>query len=232
MPSETYRILHRDDHLLVVAKAAGVLTVGRPGSNERCLLDDLRRDGLAVAPVHRLDKDTSGVLLLNLDRSLRAEMEALFRKRQVEKTYLALVRGRPQASRATIDVPILDQGSTARVDRSGKRAITRYEVLESWDAQGSQASLVRVQMETGRHNQIRVHMAHLGHPLLGDDKFGRRHRGSSAPKSPPAGRAMLHAERLSFPHPATTEPLKVSCKPPADFAELADHYRSARNHPR
>ncbi|MDG2149338.1 MAG: RluA family pseudouridine synthase [Planctomycetota bacterium] len=222
MTAATYRVLHQDEQVLVVSKAAGVLTVARPGSRERCLLDDLRADGLAVAPVHRLDKDTSGVLLLNLDRSVRSDLELLFRKRQVEKTYLALVRGKPQSRKAVIDVPILDQGRTARVDRSGKRAVTRYETLESW---GAAASLLRVQMETGRHNQIRVHMAHLGHPLLGDDKFGRRERGSRRSDMPHARRAMLHAEKLAFVHPATNKRLEVSCQPPSDFAAVIEALR-------
>ncbi len=217
-PAATYTILHRDEQLLVVDKAPGVLSVPAPGSRERCLLDDLRRDGLAVAPVHRLDKETSGVLLLDLDREIRADLEALFRERAVEKTYLALVHGRPRAPRAVVDVPILDEGRTARVDRRGRKAVTRYETVEAF----RDATLLRVRMETGRHNQIRVHMAHLGNPLLGDAKFGRRER---APREERIPRAMLHAERLVLEHPGTGERLDVSCPPPADFASLLETLR-------
>lgn len=219
MPRETYRVLHEDATLLVVDKAPGVLTVGHPGRPERCLLDDLRRDGHPVAPVHRLDRDTSGVLLLCLDKAWRAELEALFRKRDVAKEYLALIEGRPASGRATIDLPILDEGRTARVARGGRPAVTHYEVVEALPG----AALVRLRPETGRHNQIRIHMAHIGHPLLGDRKFGRRGRSGMAK------RTLLHAARLTFLHPADASPLDVSCDPPEDFATCLDELRRSRS---
>ena len=227
--TETYRVLHDDGQLLVVDKAAGVLTVGHGQGKQRCLLDDLRRDGHKVAPVHRLDRETSGALLLCLDPDLRGELEGLFRGREVRKTYLALVEGRLPSRKGTVDVPILDQGATAKVDRRGKRAVTHFEVLES-HAAGT--SLVRVRIDTGRHNQIRVHMAHVGCPLLGDRKFGRRRRASEpdgrrgAPDLPRPRRTLLHAERLALPHPATGETLDVSCEPPADFTETLEALRA------
>lgn len=218
----TYRVLHRDAALVVVDKAPGVLTTSHPGSAERCLLDDLRRDGLAVAPVHRLDRDTSGVLLLCLDPGHRAALEEAFRQRQVAKTYLALVAGRPGAARATIDVPILDAGKEARVDRRGSPAVSRYVTLETF---GSRAALLRVTMETGRHNQVRVHLAHIGHPLLGDRKYGRGRElpgtGAQRPR-----RCLLHAESLALPHPATGQRLAVDCPPPADFQACLGAWRA------
>jgi 23S rRNA pseudouridine1911/1915/1917 synthase len=233
----TYTILHADDTLLVVDKAPGVLTVGHAGSRERCLLDDLRRDGHKVLPVHRLDRDTSGTLLLGLDPARRAELEQAFRRREVVKQYLALVHGVPQAGRATIDVPILDQGATARVDRRGQRAVSRYVVEQRF---GSVASLLRVTLETGRHNQVRLHCAHIGHPLLGDRKYGLRPRGAAARDGPRDGartwprdgperrgagasaapgvpRVMLHAERIALRHPATGRMLDVRAPLPADL---------------
>jgi len=218
--SPTYRILHRDETLLVVDKAAGVLTVGHPGSRERCLLDDLRRDGHKVAPVHRLDQQTSGVLLLALDPAQRPALEEAFRRHEVRKDYLALVAGVPPERRATIDLPIADEGKTARVDRAGRPAITRYEVLEAL----GRAALVRARPESGRHNQIRVHFAHLGHPLLGDRKYGRRERGAT----PTAPRVMLHAERLNLRHPATGRTLEVEAPLPEDFSALLSELRAAR----
>ena len=210
----TYRILHRDGTLLVVDKAPGVLTVGRPGSRERCLLDDLRRDGHKVAPVHRLDRDTSGVLLLALDPAHRPALERAFRERLVRKEYLALVEGVPPARRASIDLPIADEGKSARVDRAGRPAVTRYEVIESF---AGRASLVLAQPATGRHNQIRVHFAHIGHPLLGDRKYGSRRGG--------AGRVLLHAARLAFRHPLTGKELDVRAPPPDDFARACETLR-------
>jgi len=210
----TYTLLHRDDTLVVVDKAPGVLTVGRPGSKERCLLDDLRRDGLAVAPVHRLDRDTSGVLLLCMDKTRRAELEALFRERKVDKTYLAIVSGVPQTRKAEIDVPITDTGARAKVDRRGRRAVSRYEVLETFSGRPGGGALLRVVTETGRHHQVRVHMAHLGHPLLGDTVYARK-PGEARKQAP---RAMLHASWLALPHPATGKRLRVGSEPPQDFA--------------
>jgi RluA family pseudouridine synthase len=221
----TYAILHKDRTLLVVDKAAGVLTVSAPGSRERCLLDDLRRDGLAVAPVHRLDRETSGVLLLCLAPAHRAALEAAFRGHEVTKEYLALVHGIPHTRKATIDLPILDEGATARVDRRGQRAVTHYEVREVYRGApgGGAAALLHVRLETGRHNQIRVHCAHLGHPLVGDRKYGRRPeaaRGGVQRAAVPApGRCLLHAERLALRHPASGAPLDVRAPLPADFAE-------------
>lgn len=213
----SYAVLYRDESVLAVDKAPGVLTVPPPGSRERCLLDDLRRDGHKVAPVHRLDRDTSGVLLLCLDPARRQALEDAFRRHAVHKEYLALVQGVPATRRATVDVPILDLGATARVDRRGQRAVTHYEVLRTLPGRGAggPASLVRLVLESGRHNQVRVHMAHLGHPLLGDAKYGRRAR-------PGAGwrptRCLLHAARLELAHPATGRPLAVEAPLPEDMA--------------
>jgi 23S rRNA pseudouridine1911/1915/1917 synthase len=227
-----YVVLHEDATLLVVDKAAGVLTVGAPGSRERCLLDELRRDGHKVAPVHRLDRDTSGTLLLCLDPARRRELEQAFRRREVLKEYLALVHGVPASRRATIDVPILDEGATARVDRRGRRAVSRYAVEERF---GSRAALLRVTLETGRHNQIRLHCAHVGHPLVGDRKYGLRTRGASgtarvpsaqgAAHPPDARRVMLHAARLALRHPATGRRLDVQAPLPADLRELLEDLR-------
>jgi len=227
-PRPTYTILHRDKTLLVVDKAAGVLTVSAPGSRERCLLDDLRRDALPVAPVHRLDRDTSGVLLLCLAPAHRAALEALFRGHEVTKEYLALVHGIPHTRKATIDVPILDEGATARVDRRGQRAVTHYEVSQVFPGAAiggvpGAVSLLRVRLDTGRHNQIRVHMAHLGHPLLGDRKYGHKAEpahGRTGDAAARPRRCMLHAERIALRHPASGAKLDVRAPLPADFAEL------------
>lgn len=217
-PRPSYAVLHRDATLLAVDKAPGVLTVPPPGSRERCLLDDLRRDGHKVAPVHRLDRETSGVLLLCLDPARRAALEDAFRRHAVRKEYLALVHGVPATRQATIDVPILDLGATARVDRRGRRAVTHYEVLRTLPgrAAGGPASLVRLVLESGRHNQVRVHMAHIGHPLLGDAKYGRRPRPGAAWRPP---RCLLHASRLVLEHPATGRPLELQAPLPADMQE-------------
>lgn len=224
MAAPSYTVLHRDETLVLVDKAPGILTVPAPGSRQRCLLDDLRRDGLAVAPVHRLDKETSGALLLCLDKARRGALEELFRSRTVTKEYLALVHGRPASPQGTLDLPILDKGKTAVVDRRGRPARTRYEVVERLGG----VSLVRLVPTTGRHNQIRVHMAWIGHPLVGDRKFGQRPRGGGGQPGPPgraARRTLLHASRLAFRHPATGRPLDVTCDPPEDFQAVLEAWR-------
>ena len=221
MPKPTYTILHEDATLLVVDKAPGVLTVGHPGRAERCLLDDLRRDGHKVAPVHRLDRETSGALLLCLDPAHRQALEQAFRRREVEKDYLALVTGVPSPARAVIDVPILDEGAAARIDRRGQRAISRYELLEKLPGRRGGAALLRVAIDTGRHNQIRLHLSHIGHPLLGDRKYGPRP--TAGDPSPP--RTLLHAARLALVHPATGRKLTVEAPLPPDFTEWLDRLR-------
>jgi len=208
----TYRVVHRDDVVLVVDKAPGVLTVAAPGRPERALLDELRRDGLAVAPIHRLDRETSGLLLFCIDPAHRGALEQAFRRRRVLKEYLALCHGVPRPARATIDVPIRDRGATAAVDPRGARAVTHYEVER---ALGRLAARLRLRIETGRHNQIRVHLAHVGHPVVGDRKYGRR-----GPRALPARRALLHAARLRLEHPATGRPLDLRAAPPDDMAGL------------
>ena len=207
------RILHEDEQLLAVDKPAGLLTVGHPGAKGRCLLDELRAVGRPVAPVHRLDRDTSGVVLLSLaPHAQRAALEAAFRERRVEKFYLALVLGTPQTDRARLELPILDEGKTARVDRRGRPAVTSYEVL----ARHERVSLLRCRLETGRHNQIRVHLAHVGHPLVGDRKFGHR---DARLAGVPAARTLLHACELRLAHPGTGAKLKLEAPLPDDFAE-------------
>ena len=223
MSRPSYRVLHEDPTLLVVDKAAGVLTVSAPKHPGRCLLDDLRRDGHKVAPVHRLDKETSGVLLLCLDRERRKELEDLFKHHEVTKEYLALVHGRPASARGEINLPILERGSTPVIDRRGRPALTRYEIVESF---GRQATLLRVFPETGRHNQIRLHLAHAGHPLVGDRKFGRRRSAAEeALDGPGSRRTLLHAARLALPHPARRRRLDVRCDPPQDFDDCLQAWR-------
>jgi len=220
------RILHEDEQLLVVDKPAGLLTVGHPGAKGRCLLDELRAVGRPVAPVHRLDRETSGLVLLSLaPHALRAALEDAFRERRVEKTYLALVLGTPQSARARLELPILDEGKTARVDRRGRKAVTSYVIEKRFE----QVCLLRCKLETGRHNQIRAHLAHIGHPLVGDRKFGHH---DARLNLVPASRTLLHAAELALDHPGTGERMQVCAPLPDDMrnalAEAAPELSSGR----
>jgi 23S rRNA pseudouridine1911/1915/1917 synthase len=215
-------VVHEDEHLLVLDKPAGLVVHPAPGNWSGTLLNGLlARDGRAgqlprAGIVHRLDKDTSGLMVV---ARTRAAMDALVRMiaaREVSRQYLALAHGRWRgASPRTVEAPIgrdvrnrlrmavvdLEQGS-------GKPAMTTFDLLDT----NAQGSLVRASLHTGRTHQIRVHMAHLGHPLVGDTLYGG---------APAAGleRQALHAFRLAFTHPVTRERIDLQAPLPADLAE-------------
>jgi 23S rRNA pseudouridine955/2504/2580 synthase len=170
----TYAILYRDDTLLAVDKAPGVLTVAAPGSRERCLLDDMRRDGHKVAPVHRLDRDTSGVLLLAKSRKALLRAQSAFRDGKAQKRYRALLCGPWLGGSRDVDSALLKNrlASGERfvlVDDQGKPSRSRFTPV----ARYSQATLCEVDIFSGRMHQIRVHAADIGHPVAGDRKYGQ-----------------------------------------------------------
>lgn len=205
-------VLHKDRRLLFVSKPARMLTVGVDGVDKGTpLADRLIEDGHEVIPVHRLDFETTGAVVFARDEEMAEELIDLFRTRRIKKGYLALVQGRPRKKSGVIDEPIKDLGASARIGPDGKPAVTHYEVLETIGA----CALLRLRPETGRHNQIRLHMAHIGHPLVGERKFARgrdaivKHR-----------RVLLHAATLSF-HPSHLEhALRIRCPLPDDFERV------------
>ncbi len=223
---------HADADLLVLAKPAGLVVhpgAGNPaGTLQNALLHfDPALAGLPRAGiVHRLDKDTSGLMVVA--RSLRAHtaLTAMIAARAISRQYAAIVRGALIAGgevRAAIGRHPQDrQRQAVREAGGGKPALTHYRVRERFRAH----SLLQCNLETGRTHQIRVHMAYIGHPLVGDPLYGgglRLPRGAS-----PAliaalrgfGRQALHAERLAFAHPVSGEPLQFEAMPPADFLDL------------
>jgi len=206
------RILHEDDDLLVADKPAGLLSVPTPGARGRTLLDALAAEGRAgLLPVHRLDRDVSGLVVLAKHEAARAALEALFRGRAVRKIYWALVRGRLRPDVGRFDEPILDAGARARVDPRGKPATTRWRVLERF----ASTSLVEVELVTGRYNQIRLHFAHHDQALVGERKYAR---GKEDPLR--AKRVALHAWRLAFPHPFGGRRIELEAPPPAELRAL------------
>jgi 23S rRNA pseudouridine1911/1915/1917 synthase len=199
-------ILHRDDHLVVVDKPAGILVVEAPGRRGPTLVDALTRQlGVRVQAVHRLDEDTTGAMVFALDAEARAGLDDLFRQHAATREYLALASaGRIESQLAE------DAGGVVRVVRSGgERAVTHYETL----ARRGRCTLLRCRLETGRRNQIRAHLAALGCPLAGDRKYGFRARGDE--RFP---RVMLHSWRLAFPHPVTGAALAIEAPPEAALA--------------
>ena len=184
-------ILHDDEHLLVVDKPAGVLAVAAPGRREPTLIDLLTRQlGTRVHAVHRLDEGTTGAMVVARTEGARDAMDPLFRQHLVRREYLALVVGRPAPSAGRIESQLRDDGDLVRVvERGGQLAITDYESL---DRRG-RLTLVCCRLQTGRRNQIRVHLAFAGLPVVGDSVYGK-------PGSDPvrADRQLLHASKLGF----------------------------------
>jgi 23S rRNA pseudouridine1911/1915/1917 synthase len=223
-------IRHEDADLLVIDKPAGLVAHPAAGNRDGTLVNALlhRFPELAALPraglVHRLDKDTTGLLVAA--RGLRAHVALVqqLQARAIERDYLAVVNGVPVAG-GTVDAPVgrhpVDRQRMA-VTPGGKPAVTHYRVLRRFRAH----ALLRVRLETGRTHQIRVHMAHIRFPLLGDRVYGGR------PRLPPNAaarcieviqrfrRQALHAERLALTHPATGERLEWKAAAPADLVEL------------
>jgi 23S rRNA pseudouridine1911/1915/1917 synthase len=164
--------------------------------------------------VHRLDRDTSGVLVFALSREARAGLIDAFRHHRIDRAYLAIVEGEPRSESGTVDVALRDawvsgRRAVARPGEEQRPARTRWRVRERLPG----AALLEVLLETGRQHQIRVHLAHVGLPIVGDPVYGR-----AAPGRPLARRPMLHAFRLAFAHPVTGVRVSAESRPPEDFA--------------
>ena len=191
-------IHHQDAFLLAVEKPSGLLAVpGRGEDKQDCLLSRVLREYPAARVVHRLDMGTSGLMLFALDAQTQRQLGLLFEKRQIAKQYVACVWGVPDPPEGEIDLPLIadwPRRPRQRVDLAeGKAAHTRYRTIECTD--DGRSSRVELVPTTGRSHQLRVHLAELGHPVLGDELYANEDaRRMSA-------RLMLHAERLCFEHP-------------------------------
>ena len=226
-------ILHEDEHVLVIDKPAGLLSVPTgPGHRDEDTALARVRDYVArlrprepfVERVHRLDRDTTGSLTFALSREARAGLIQLFRAHRIERSYLAVVEGEPAADRGVVDAPIRDEWvsgrrAVARGPEPAKAARTHWRVRERL----GRATLLEVDLDTGRQHQIRVHLAHLGLPVLGDGVYGRPAPGRSTPRRP-----MLHARRLAFVHPVTGERVAVESPLPDDFTRTLSRLRRGR----
>jgi 23S rRNA pseudouridine1911/1915/1917 synthase len=217
-------VAFEDTALLVVNKPAGILvhpvTAGATDTLANGIAHHFAAQGLEtkIHLVHRLDRDTSGLVLVAKDAAVHARLDRQLRARTLRRGYLALVDGVMEEDEGTIDAPIgRDPGDPPlRAVRSdGAPARTRFRVVERYPA----ASLVALELETGRTHQVRVHLAHRGHPVLGDRWYGRRGLDLIA-------RQALHAARLSLTHPLTREPLAFEAPPPADMAQLRERLRA------
>jgi 23S rRNA pseudouridine1911/1915/1917 synthase len=192
-----FRIVHQDADLVVVDKPSGLLTAPTPESDRSNLASALSRAlGRPVSVVHRLDLETSGLLVLALDADANRALAERFREHDVERVFLAALRGVVPWEARTVDLPI-----------GGRRAVTHFSVEERLAG----ATLVRCRLETGRTHQIRLHAQHLGHPVLGDRRYGE-----ATAADPP--RMALHASVLGIRHPRTGEALRFESSLPEELA--------------
>ena len=230
------RILYRDEQVLVADKPAGMLTVPGRGDSSTPLIAEVRAVAPGALAVHRLDRDTSGVVVFALNREAHKALNAVFESRRAEKVYLALVRGDVGAEQQ-IDLPLLaTRRNGMRVARaSEKGALPAVTVIEPQERFGMY-TLCTCLPRTGRTHQIRVHLAAIGHPLAVDPRYGEDRplhigelwRGAPDPDTVVLSRTPLHAASLRIPHPAKRGWLTVEAPLADDMARCLDLLRAAR----
>lgn len=222
-------VLYEDADLIAFDKPSGLLVAPDRWDKEIENLMDLVHRHLSPEwfNVHRLDRETSGVLLCTKNKPALDALCLAFERKTVSKEYLAITRGMPQMAHGCIDVPIApnqDHPGLMRVARRGKPAVTDYEVVEGW----RDFAVVKLLPQTGRTHQLRVHMAHAGCPILCDGIYGsprplflsdlkRNYKQTQDEERPLIGRLALHAERLTVEHPVTHQPLTVISPLPKPF---------------
>ncbi len=219
-----FAVPFEDEHLLVVDKPAGLVVHPAPGHPTGTLAQALAgvaaggQDGWRAGLVHRLDRDTSGLLVVAKSDAVHAALKEALQRREVEREYVALVEGRPPARTGTIDAPIgRDRRVRTRMSTDTdepREARTHFELVEALPT----TTLLRVRLETGRTHQIRVHLQAIGHPVAGDPEYG--HTGLLGLE-----RQFLHAARLAFTHPVTGERVEVASGLPDDLAAALDRAR-------
>jgi 23S rRNA pseudouridine955/2504/2580 synthase len=247
-PAREFPILFEDEHLLAIDKPAGVAVHGGSGVSFGVIeqLRQARPTAKLLELVHRLDRETSGILLVAKKRSALTKLQDQFRDRETGKTYLALVTGSWPANKKVIDQPLhkyLQADGERRVrvvakdDPDGMRSITLVKVAqrislplplagEGRGEGGLQATLLEVTIKTGRTHQIRVHLASAGHPIAGDDKYGDFELNKALARQG-LKRMFLHAWRLQFDHPATAERITLQAPLPPELQKFTDHARTA-----
>ncbi|HXQ31429.1 MAG TPA: RluA family pseudouridine synthase [Steroidobacteraceae bacterium] len=224
-------VVREDQDLLVLAKPAGLAVHGGSGLSFG-VIESLRasRPSETLELVHRLDRDTSGLLLVARNRQALRTLHALLREGQVEKRYLALVKGPWNLGKKTIEVPLATrarQGGerVVRVHATGKASASTFTPVDFF---GPTATLLEVSIGTGRTHQIRVHAAHAGHPVAGDDKYGDREF-NTAMRALGLTRMFLHAQLLSFEWPGSGKTFSVSAPLPPELAAVLERLGEARS---
>ncbi|MGV6807072.1 MAG: pseudouridine synthase [bacterium] len=203
--AEQPAIVYADDDVLLVSKPAMLLSVpGKHPLNKDCLITRLQTEWPTATIVHRLDLDTSGIMVVALNANAHRNLSRQFQERRVEKTYIAEVWGLVEKPEGEIALPLITDWPRRPRQmvcyENGKAALTRYRVIQTFPALNK--TRVALQPVTGRSHQLRVHLKEIGHPILGCDLYAH---GAALAMSP---RLQLHAEKLAFTHPATGEPLE------------------------
>jgi tRNA pseudouridine32 synthase/23S rRNA pseudouridine746 synthase/23S rRNA pseudouridine1911/1915/1917 synthase len=210
------RILHEDDQIVVLEKPAGLLSVATEKESRATVHAMLKRrfHHRRVYPVHRLDRDTSGVMLFVYDEQTQKHLKDQFEQQSIDKTYFAIVEKTMPIGRGTWESWLEEDDflyvRTTNDSVQGKRALTFYEVLKAEKG----CSLLRLQPKTGRKNQLRVHCSEAGHPMVGDKKYGAA--------TNPLKRVCLHAQKITFTHPATGRRMTFSSPLPESFSKIMD----------
>lgn len=219
MKKEKLNILYEDKYILVVNKPANLLTISTINEKEKTLYHQVytylkqKHKSNKVFIVHRLDKDTSGIVIFAKDEKIKKQLQDTWEN--VKREYLAIVNGKVLKNNDTIKTYLKETKSLlvySTKDTSGKLAITEYERL----AFNKNFSLLKINIKTGRKNQIRVHLNDINHPIVGDKKYGNI-------KNKIVKRLCLHASYLEFIHPVTKEIIKVESKSPKEFLKLIDY---------
>lgn len=239
--NKTLEILYSDATIIVVNKPSGMLSIpDRYDPDAPVALNFLESEFGELFVVHRIDKDTSGVLVYARSADAHRVLNRQFATREVEKSYLALVRGRTENDAWECDLPLLadaDRQHRTIVDtRRGKDAFSRFETVERF----RDFSLIRVRPETGRTHQVRVHCAATEYPIAADPLYGdgkpvllsqlkRRWKGDAFEERPLMARTALHAERIIFSHPAERRKMDVSAPLPKDFSALLSQLRKMQS---
>lgn len=221
-------ILYADDHLVVVDKPAGLVVYPSAGHEQGTLMNALLHHcgktasvGGPLRPgvVHRLDKDTSGVMVVALTDEAYYGLIEQFRVRSISRKYQVLVHGEIKGDSGVVELDIgrssSDRKKMSTRTRRGKEALTRWKVLKRYGV----ATLIEARLGTGRTHQVRVHVSAVGHPVLGDRVYGRKASLEAGRRKILFPRQMLHAETLGFAHPVTGQQMEFSSPPPADMQE-------------
>ncbi|HZA49536.1 MAG TPA: RluA family pseudouridine synthase [Myxococcaceae bacterium] len=222
------RILFEDDWMMAIDKPAGMAVHTGSGISGGTVVDYVRahlgpkavRNDFVASPAHRLDRDTSGVLLVAKRRPAMVHFTDVFTHGKAKKRYLALVKGRMPRDKGTIDLPLAERQQTARSREmrgvNMQKAVTRYSVLR----QGSECALMACTIETGRTHQIRRHLAAIGHPIAGDRRYGDFGFNREAKARWNLKRLFLHAEQIEFPHPQHGGRIAVESELPPELQDI------------